>query len=266
MTYTLESKDEWKRLESQSQNPFYDYQKELSEFILKTDGPILDAGSGSGVVSRYLAQQKENAEIIGYDFSADRIVKSRLTIAGSQKNISFVQGDLLHLPFSENYFSGVVCRYVIEHFSAINQIKVIEQIFRCLKPGGWVCIVDLDGMYYNLYPTPKVVSKMLKALEKAQTVDLQVGRKLPYILSQAQFSNISWKIELMNFQGKHLEEEAKMMSERLDITLPYIATLLKSEKQAAELKRIVIDTMHRPGTVLFYNKFIVMAQKPTLKL
>ena len=89
MGYALESKTEFERLEHQSTFPKYDYKKELEGFTTLSPGStVLDAGCGSGVVSRYLATSNPNANVIGCDFSKQRVELAR-DAAQSIPNVSF---------------------------------------------------------------------------------------------------------------------------------------------------------------------------------
>lgn len=263
--YALEGPSEVDRLEAQSKTELYDYAKELEGILDILTGPVLDAGCGSGVLSRYIATQKPHLPVVGCDFSAPRIEGAK-KLAAHLQNIEFTNASILELPFSKSHFGSVVCRFVIEHFKPDAQKQAISEMFRCLKPGGRVCLIDLDGLYHNLYPQPKSLKDFLNKMSADQSVDLQVGRRLPFLLTEAGFTDVQWKVDVMNFNGKHMQIEAHLMRERLLAARTFLSDLLGSEKKAVKFEEDFLETMGKPGAVLFYNKFIVTATKPTLKL
>ena len=112
--YVLENTKEFERLEKQSQNEAYDYRAELRGFTPKETGRILDAGCGSGVVARYLAQLYPNASISGCDASIDRVTQATI-LAQDIPNLKFRVENLNQMTSQNSSYDAIVCRYVLEH-------------------------------------------------------------------------------------------------------------------------------------------------------
>jgi len=277
MGYVLESIEEAERLEEQSGSPRYDYSKELADLILKPGDRALDAGCGTGIVSRYLAQKFLSSYIIGVDLSEDRIQFARKKAVrmnmecstvgrGKEKGdvdqrLNFQCEDLTQLSFSDGYFNTMIFRYVLQHVQESKRLQVLNEAMRCLKPGGECYIVDYDGPFYNVFPREGLVDEVLNKLETQGPVDLRIGRKLPWMLTQVGLKDIHWRIETMEFQGDALGEEKHLISRRLDSMKHFLPEFLGSASQAERFTKDYLNCLSVPGVVLFYNKFIVRARK-----
>src|SRR3954462_6620106 len=92
--YVLDSQQESERLDRQSRMQAYNFKSEL-QFLKMSEGQkILDAGCGSGIVTEYLSKAAPGVEVVGWDFSKDRVDAAQAKY-GSNRNIEFAQNDLL---------------------------------------------------------------------------------------------------------------------------------------------------------------------------
>lgn len=262
--YVLEDQQEFDRLERQSKTQAYNFKKELSEFSPKKTGHLLDAGCGSGIVTRYLAERFPKASVIGCDASTDRINQAK-PLGKLFKNCQFQVENLRALSFADQSLDGIVCRFVLEHLNGEQQREVIREFFRCLKPGGKLCLIDIEGYLYNVYPQTPLMSELFHVLDQANSVDLKIGKKLPNLVNAQGFSHLQWKIETHDFQGEAKQVESQLIRERFDQTLPALTQLLGSLEKAKKFTDEYLTVLNRPDAVLFYNKFIVQAEKPKLK-
>jgi predicted SAM-dependent methyltransferase len=60
-------------------------------------------------------------------------------------------------PFEDNTFDKVIMQHVLEHVSKenMNNIKIIEEIYRILKPGGLLKVEVPIGQWFHFDPTHK---------------------------------------------------------------------------------------------------------------
>lgn len=104
----------------------------LDEFArqLTGKGQVVDLGCGPGQITSYL--QRRGLQIEGLDL-CEKMVKE-----ASERfpQISFEQGSMLELPYSDRSLVGVTGFYAIVHFEPQELMQALGQIHRVLKPGG----------------------------------------------------------------------------------------------------------------------------------
>lgn len=260
--YVLEGKLEFDRLEYQSTLPEYDYKKELATFIIPPGGTCLDAGCGSGIATRYLAERFPESKIIGCDSSSDRIEKAQeVLILKKHLNLFFKQDDLSNLSFGDNSFDSIVCRYVLQHIPPTKIGQVFRELNRCLKPGGNIIFIDADGIFSNLHPISKELSSQLFQIEKNCSLDFSVGRKISSYMSSAGFHDLQQRAEAILFTGASLERELSLMRLRFNAALPSITTALGSEFSACEFIKNYLKALQVVGSTYFHTMFTVQGTK-----
>ncbi|MAE87533.1 MAG: arsenite S-adenosylmethyltransferase [Flammeovirgaceae bacterium] len=104
---------------------------------------VIDLGSGAGN-DCFVARHETGAEgkVIGIDFTPAMIKKAR---ANAEKmgyhNVEFREGDIDEMPVNDNTADVIVSNCVLNLVP--NKPKVINEIFRVLKPGGHFSISDI---------------------------------------------------------------------------------------------------------------------------
>ncbi|ATB33625.1 class I SAM-dependent methyltransferase [Melittangium boletus] len=266
MNYVLESKSEFNRLEHQSGLSGYDYQRELALSGLPAiqDGMrVLDAGCGSGIVTRYLAQEHPGCEVEGCDLSEVRVAQARDAAKGFSR-LRFKVQDLARLDYPEAHFDIILCRYVVQHLPPESHSAVLTGFLRCLKPGGHLLLIDFDGGFLNLHPQPSEwLREALRKMETRFPVDLRIGRKLPHLLVKAGFIQTQWRIDVLEWSGDMLAQERMLLDQRILALEPVLSHVLGSVPEARRFHREYLEALDTPGCVLFYNKFIVTGRKPS---
>jgi ubiquinone/menaquinone biosynthesis C-methylase UbiE len=264
MGYILESEEEFERLERQSTNPAYDYRRELADIRIAEDSRILDAGCGSGLVSRYLATEYPNARVSGCDQSPDRIEAATKAAAG-RTNVSFSRASITQTPFEANSFDLVISRYVFQHLSPEGVSDAMKELTRVLKPGGQLVLIDGDGLFVNLFPQSAIVAQGLERMSESGMVDFSVGRKLPYFLAQAGLEKINWRMHSADHGPDSRAVEVELMRERFQAAAKQLENLL-GEAQAAEFSAAYIKDLEAPGSTYFTQTFVVLGRKPKTAL
>lgn len=105
---------------------------------VSSSGRILEIGPGPGVLLQELAAGHDLA--VGVDLSLGMIRQAKRRLAGADRSAELVQGDLIHLPFGDAVFDGVVMTFVL---SAVPEgVAGLREVARVLRPGGLVSLVD----------------------------------------------------------------------------------------------------------------------------
>jgi ubiquinone/menaquinone biosynthesis C-methylase UbiE len=120
------------------------------------EAEVLDAGSGLGGPSRYLAQTY-GSRVCGVDLAPSYVAIARLLAdrAGLSRVLQYEVGDLLELPFADARFDAAYTQHVVMNIADRDQ--AYREIRRVLKPGGVFAFYDVlaaDGKPEPLYPTP----------------------------------------------------------------------------------------------------------------
>ncbi|KAG8383193.1 hypothetical protein BUALT_Bualt05G0159100 [Buddleja alternifolia] len=107
----------------------------------KEGDTVLDVCCGSGDLAFLLSQK-----VIALDFSTEQ-----LQIAASRqhertkacfKNIEWIEGDAIDLPFSDSSFNAATIGYGLRN--VVDRKKALEQMFRVLKPGSKLSVLDFN--------------------------------------------------------------------------------------------------------------------------
>ncbi len=255
MNYIIESQQESQRLEKQNALPQYSILEELKFLELDLNGKkILDAGCGTGTLTRTLAQNF-HADISGCDASLERIQEAKIL---SKDSLSFFQADLTAMPLPENEYDVIIVRFVLEH--TLSPHKIIHELTRILKPGGHLVVIDLDGLIFNLHHQDEQLGRQLDLLQKHLPIDLYIGRKLPRMLMEADLELSECHVQPMLFQGTELESEVENMRMRFFQCESMIKQII-GEDQFEIFTQSYTSEM-RKAHAIFCNKFIVSGKKP----
>ncbi len=260
MKYILEHTDEFHRLERQCEQVHYQLSSEVEHLNFNPGDKVLDAGCGSGALSRYLAYQHPELDLYACDRSDLRLMQAKQFCAENGfSNIKFYPTPLESLPFADNHFDIVICRYVYEYL--VKPLEVTAELKRVLKPGGKLCLIDLDGVFLNLYSVDLELQKKLEHLRQGLKIDLFVGRKLSSFMVDSGFMDIDRKLSVCEFTGKELGEEYENNRERLRFARPELLRIFGSDKVVDEFNDLYLREHLRPTSTLFHNKFIVTGIK-----
>ncbi|MBI1318956.1 MAG: methyltransferase domain-containing protein [Candidatus Hydrogenedens sp.] len=91
---------------------------------------VLEAGCGPGRFTRILAGS--GADLVSFDYST--AVDSNIENNGRFANVTFLQADILDMPFRDGAFDRVFCHGVLQHTPAPE--RAFHALNRVLKPGG----------------------------------------------------------------------------------------------------------------------------------
>jgi ubiquinone/menaquinone biosynthesis C-methylase UbiE len=96
---------------------------------------ILEIGFGTGLT--FLNLHENYTEIHGLDLTADtQAVHDAFAARGIQT--SLLKGNVLQMPYENDYFDTVLLISILEHLHPPDQLKAFAEISRVLKPGGQV--------------------------------------------------------------------------------------------------------------------------------
>jgi ubiquinone/menaquinone biosynthesis C-methylase UbiE len=119
---------------------------ELGAILPKASGKrVLEAGCGTGILLHHVANVAKEA--VGVDLSTGMMQHAR------SRGLNVVQGDLLNLPFEDDYFDVVYSCKVLAHVP--NTERVLAELDRVTRPGGRLLLE-----FYNRRSVRYLVRKM----------------------------------------------------------------------------------------------------------
>lgn len=152
--------------------------------VLQPDFKVLDVGSGPGTITVDFAKNYltgKDGFIIGIEPTQELIDRSnsyKEEVAPELTNIQFQIGSVYKIPFDDNTFDLVHAHQVILHLH--DPILALQELKRVTKPGGYVCVKDVDIESAIVTPEKYEVLKQFRLLkaQASKSTDVRAGRKL----------------------------------------------------------------------------------------
>ena len=197
----------------------------LERVGLKDGQRVLDLACGPGVISRLIAESHPNSQITAMDLNGDLLAAAREEAAAAGlKQIDFVQGDVYAPPLEPGQFDFIYARLLFQHLA--DPIRALNAIRAFLKPGGTLCIMDIDDDWLSLSPEPSGFKAFTAAAGRAQRKqggNRTIGRDLGRLLETANYQAVNVHVETIS--SRQLGMRAF-----LDITLGFKRLLLSGEE------------------------------------
>lgn len=116
----------------------------FAELVREAGGPVLDAGCGTGHLTRHLAAL--GVDVFGVDLSEGMLEIARRDHPGMR----FEQGDLTRLEVPDAAVGGVLAFYSVIHVPDPEMPGVAAHLHRVLRPGGVAMLGFHVGDGYRL--------------------------------------------------------------------------------------------------------------------
>ncbi|GAB4826256.1 hypothetical protein Ancab_009121 [Ancistrocladus abbreviatus] len=135
---------------------------------------VLDLCCGSGDLAFLLSDKVGiHGKVIGLDFSKKQLQialsRKNLRLKASYKNIEWVEGNALDLPFCDDYFDAITMGYGLRN--VVDKEKAVAEMFRVLKPGSKVSILDFNKSNHQLPPYFRESTRYTPRLMFKTTID-----------------------------------------------------------------------------------------------
>ncbi len=105
------------------------------EAVVQPGDRVLDACCGTGDLA--LAAEREGGVVTGLDFSPEMLARARRKSA----SITWVQGDLLDLPFAAASFDAASVGFGVRNVDDLE--ASLRELRRVLRPGGRLAILEI---------------------------------------------------------------------------------------------------------------------------
>lgn len=158
---------------------------------------VADLGCGPGKITSILHDLVQpGGTVVGVDGSAERLAYARAKYGA--EGIEYRAANLAQPLDDLGAFDFIWVRFVLE-YSLSGSFAMVRNFARSLKPGGILCLIDLDHNPLNYYGTTdrldRTFKKIMGELEEKFNFDPYVGRKLYSFLYDLGFGEIDVRVE-----------------------------------------------------------------------
>jgi ubiquinone/menaquinone biosynthesis C-methylase UbiE len=170
----------------------------ISRLPITAGQSALDVATGDGTYGILMAQRGADVVVLDQDPNYLSLATSRAVRRGL--HLDPVSGDARNLPFEDDHFDGVFCAQ--SFYSISNVSRVISEMRRVVKPGGWLGILENDSLHHVLLPWPPDLELAVRlgqytALAGATPNETSpkgeryyIGRRLFSVLYEAEFEAV----------------------------------------------------------------------------
>ena len=145
---------------------------------------ILDIATGTGDLAISMHRKLKANRIIGADISEGmmQVGREKVAKAGLSEYISFEQQDCTALTYPDNSFDAVTAAFGVRNFENIEQ--GIAEMFRVLKPGGHLMILELSTpehfpmkQLYPIYSKTIILPESIKVVPQGKVMEELLARQ-----------------------------------------------------------------------------------------
>lgn len=171
------------------------HQRLLDQAELADDQRVLEIGCGTGNLTIRAKRAQRGAELVGSD--PDPLALRRAQRKAQQlTGIRFEHGYAQRLPYDDGEFDRVLSSMMLHHLDGDAKIGAAAEIFRVLRPGGRLHLVDMGG---NMTPEDGLAARLLRHSPHASG---NLGDAIPRLLSSAGFDCTELATERHWFVGR----------------------------------------------------------------
>lgn len=210
---------------------------------------LLDIAGGTGEPGLSIASMlTDGGKVIISDLAEDMLAVAReKAVAKGVTNIETIQCDVSSLPFDNNNFDAVSCRFGFMFFPDMQ--LAANEMFRVLKPGGRIATAVWNVPEKNFWVTA-TMGTIMKDMELAPPPPEAPGMfrcakpgRMKEIFEKAGFKNYHEKEIATTLKAGTLENYWSMMTE---VGAPIIAALNKAgEVMKAKIKKEVFELVNQ---------------------
>ena len=188
--YFMETREETLRLERKTDDEAVE--KQALWAGIRPGMRVVDLGCGPGRTTRCLSRLvKPGGMAVGLDLVEERLEYARANY--SDDTVTYIQADARNPLETLGTFDLVWIRFLLEYYRK-ESFEIVQNAFDILKPGGILCLIDLDHNCLSHYGLPdrleRAYTDIMDILVEEANFDPYVGRKLYAFLYDVGCSDI----------------------------------------------------------------------------
>ncbi len=170
---------------------------------LKPGMRVLDCGCGPGIITVGFAELVAPGEVIGTELEkAQTEAGQRRAAKRGLTNVRFESANIYELPFPDESFDAVFISAVLGNLR--KPLRGLAETCRVLKTGGIIGVKEFDDEGNLIFPAdPELIEgiELYKRLRRHNGHDPEIGRKVPFLLSESGFRELKVAAVYENFSG-----------------------------------------------------------------
>jgi SAM-dependent methyltransferase len=233
---------------------------------IQTGMHVADLGCGAGKTTFHLNKLVHpGGRVVGVDIAEQRIRYAQSNYCDS--GIEFVVHDIRRPLDGLGAFDFIWIRFVLEYYLK-QSFAIVQTIEKALKPGGILCLIDLDCNCLRFHGLParleRAVNVIMKTLEQNNNFDPHVGIKLYSFLYDMGYQDIKVRVSPHNLiYGKFKESEVFNWTKKAELAGKLSGVALDEydggfEEFIEEVKDVFAD----PRTFTYTPLLVCRGRKP----
>lgn len=264
--YLMESDEEVIRLDRKTDNKVVEHQAIWAG--IKPGMRVADICCGSGKTTSVLYKLiQPGGTAVGVDGSKNRIEYARehYTVQGLEFECKDIRESLDDL----GMYDFVWVRFLLEYYLA-ESFNIVKNISRIVKPGGILCLIDLDHNCLNHFAlSPRLEStifSIIKYLEENANFDPYAGRKLYSHLYTLGYQDINTDVAAHHLIfGKLKDVDAFNWIKKIEVVSRKIPYLFEGYEGGHEAFLKEFNTyFNDPGRFAYTPVILCRGRKPFL--
>jgi ubiquinone/menaquinone biosynthesis C-methylase UbiE len=235
--YAIHSSEECERLELQAR--LADIEGHLRHLPVSPRDRVLDAGCGSGAISRLIARTYPQADVIGVDLREQYLEFARARArAENIQNLMFRAADVFDLPFPAATFDVVWTKYLLQWLKEPK--RALEELKRVTRPGGIIVSCDFASFAVDHFPVTPEFNRQARHVISA-LVDCDIGRKVAAMMISLGLREVNVETEtdkIFTVIGRIDAERRWNWERQLQAAHLYLVQIIGSE---ADADQFVVD-------------------------
>jgi len=264
--YLMEDPIEAERLEIKTRKA--NILDELKRVPLQPGMRVLDAGCGTGAVTRILAEVVDPGPTVGLDFSPVRLETARcLAAEEGRRNVRFVAGNLLAPGLKPGWFDVAFSRFCFQYLPGERGQTALRAMRDLVRPGGRVVVADLDNVCLYRVPHDEEREEALaRFLGRVGEIgfDNYIGRKLYGMFREAGLREI--RVDLFPYYLIHGQADpntVRVWEMKMQILGRHLEGIFGSAAKAGEVVGRFLEDFHREDVLLYNYIFLVQGTVPS---